>query len=693
MLRCGYVFSSCLVFSASALAIESIVETIGFEYAWVDGNDAAYRSRNDVGNDLIHTRLEFSLTEEFDSGLEFDFWADVDPADANYDLELGLSHYDWGELEFCYRKFSTLDYPVGAYLSETDEFYDWSGDALALDSELFSVSAKLLKGDLPEVTFKYTRKSRNGEKGSTIWSENNQTRPATGVKRGIVPAVLGIDETKDTIELGVEKDFSTFDVAMSYRFEELESTEKLYLDRSASDPDTNRKVTQSDSINTTSDFVKLGVSTRSLWENRVWLTLTSSFLDLSSDFSGNRIYGDAFEQPYSAEVGKREHDDSGYRDLVGNSEVDQFMTHANALIALNKNWKLLLSGRLKKISRNSFSDFVETGLGVIPRSGWNSIESSREGAGEDDYDEVQGQLELRYSKWDWCKFYLRTELSEGDGYVKERFVGGMIYPLEEESELQYARENDYARSLNRSILGGSFVLTKGLSLNARYVFTDQTNEYEPIFFESGVSSRMLYPNYISQHDKNGGKARISLNWRASPKLRFSTLLNQSNYNMDTTGIESDLVESGDYKDRSISQSVFWTVNARLQFSVLGYYTNYEMQTPANLVVGSVESIVPVVDADSIYLNFSGNYLFKNETYLGIRYSRLETDSYRDNSMISVPYGSLLEEDTIDVSYEVPVNENTKLNFGYYFQRSRDPAYSSYLDYDAHQLYMGMKKVF
>ncbi|MCH6257747.1 hypothetical protein MLD52_14405 [Puniceicoccaceae bacterium K14] len=683
---------SCIVLPVLGINVERVeVET---SFISIDGNEAAYYERNGSAEEPFTSRFGIEFTEEFDSGLEFKFDGDFELGTDENDIEIEFDHYDWGEFALTFRTFSTFDYPVGSYLSDTDELYEWSDNVMKMDTEYLSVSTKLLREGLPEVQFRYQRSSREGEKGSTIWTENNQSRPATGVRRGIVPSVIQVDETSDRLELGLTQAVGRLDFDLAYGHEETATNEIRYLDRAPSEEESNRKVAQTEVADSKADYARFKIDTKSLWQDRVRLSLASSYYDFSSDFSGSRIYGDAFDSPYSSEVGNRLVDDNGFVDLVGNSDLEKYLSNLNVLIRLNKYWRLLIAGQLSKVSSSSYSDFIETGITRISGSlDFEGLESNRDGASEDDYDELSGQLELRYSKWDPLKLYLRAEVSGGDGYIRENYYGNEVTPVVEDRELQIARENDYTRNERKVTLGGNWMIARGLFFSARCRLTEKKNQYDPILRESEVSSRMEYPNYLLQHEKTEVKGSASLNWKAHNSLRFSTLIGFSNYDLDTLGIESDFIESGTCSERNISQSVFWTLSSRCQINLLAYYSGYDFETPANLLEGSVESLVPAVDNSSWYTSISGNYVFKNETSLQLTLSSLDIDSYRDNSEVSTPYGSLLAERTVNIMYNLPLGEETDLNIGYVYEHSRDEAYADHLDYTANQVYLGYRKKF
>src|ERR1039457_3240404 len=89
--------------------------------------------------------------------------------DHNYKLGLGLNHDALGFVRFNFENFRTWYPGTGGDLPGDGTAFSLLGDALSLDRGLLSFEAGLTKKDIPQITFKYTHRYRDGDKTSTLW--------------------------------------------------------------------------------------------------------------------------------------------------------------------------------------------------------------------------------------------------------------------------------------------------------------------------------------------------------------------------------------------------------------------------------------------------------------------------------------------------------------------------------------------
>jgi len=137
----------------------------------------------------------------------------------DYKLALELRREKLGYVRFNYEQFRTWYNGNGGYYRPGDIWYPLPGsdEALGLDRGLFSFEAGLRLENAPEVTFRYTHRYREGQKGSTSWGLSN---PGLGTAtRGLNASFYDIDETADIFELDVKHTIKQTDVGVGLRYE------------------------------------------------------------------------------------------------------------------------------------------------------------------------------------------------------------------------------------------------------------------------------------------------------------------------------------------------------------------------------------------------------------------------------------------------------------------------------------------
>src|ERR1017187_7914362 len=115
--------------------------------------------------------------------------------DHDYSVGLGLVRDDLGFVRVHFENFRTWDSGGGGFLPSDGTAYSLPGDALELDRGQITFEAGLTKKGVPQITFKYSHRYRDGEKSTTLWgpvhdSSGNIYRP--------YPGINDLDEKSDT---------------------------------------------------------------------------------------------------------------------------------------------------------------------------------------------------------------------------------------------------------------------------------------------------------------------------------------------------------------------------------------------------------------------------------------------------------------------------------------------------------------
>ncbi len=670
-------------------AQESGSITLKIGYTDVDGNQDAYEARTNQEDGFVTAITNFTLKHEYDNGVTLNLEGLVDPyrEDASFDID--LVNLDWGQLTIHYDQFQTDYHSLGAYTPDSSQLYVNPDSLLSIDRRNLSISGTLDREDLPTIWFKYNRRERDGSKSSTHWSEQH---PSPLLGRGIVPSTLQTNETRDSIEIGIDQDIATTSIGASYRYEETSVDDNRYINRSPGNESTQRFVTQNDVSESKTNIARAYLDSSPDAAGKFRVTTAASYVDRETNFNGSRIYGDAFDAPYGSLNEVRRTGDTGFYDLTGLSDLYQFQANANLRFKPNNNWTLIGSTQLEKISKKTVASQEATDWArdttTFEFTGGESLVDSNS---QDDYDELTGRLEARYTGIKKVSLYARSEYTKGDGYIIEDSNSTRVLPNPDATEILVSRENDYKRESSKSTLGFRYYLKPGLTFGARYVYEDRTNEYTPIGETIINNTRLKYPNYVARHDRDGSRIRASLNWRPHAKLSLATLVQIQERDITTVSIEETSTESGTYESYTVSQSLTWSPTSKINVHASAAKSNNTLETPANLVVptfggATAQAIVPSSENQVWYATLTSNFRLSETKTLEINYAYLETGKRTDNFYVSVPYGQNLTEHIAGLVYHIKLSENKKLSLGYQFHDSVDAAFYGYADYTAHQVY-------
>ena len=141
----------------------------------------------------------------------------------DYLASIELSYRDVGYIKTGYRKFRTWYDGHGGYFPPNDLFFDLYDNDFAIDRGSIWVELGLRVPKWPEITFRYERQWRDGQKDSTIWGDTNLTGLTTNPARGIVPTFLNIDETRDIFTLDLKHTIGKTEVGVGGRYETQDS--------------------------------------------------------------------------------------------------------------------------------------------------------------------------------------------------------------------------------------------------------------------------------------------------------------------------------------------------------------------------------------------------------------------------------------------------------------------------------------
>jgi hypothetical protein len=582
----------------------------------------------------------------------------------DYKLRLEVVREKIGYLRFSYSEFRTWSNGDGGFDPPSNLWYP--GNALALDRGEISFEGGLTLENVPTVTFKYNRRTRDGEKSSTSWGIAHPD----GVTRGLSPSFYDINEHSDSFQLDVTHTIKKTDFGAGLRYDSGKLDDALKITQSPGEPAFQRKIT--DRQGTTYDMFNVHAYTETWLTNNLMVSSGFSFSDLNNDFSGSRIYGSDFDVGYAPNG----LNGFGYFGLNGGSRLHEYVANLNLFYKPSPNVTIIPSLRAQKEDWNASSAGFETlsDRGITPF----------EAASNRSLLDVRERLDLRYTGITNWVLYARADLTEGDGNLKE--MGGLL-PVNGIGIPPVERKTEDSRFFQKYSAGARWYPSRRVTVDAGGYYKLNAYDYDHSLDSTLNNGFDRYPAYLVMTDFETYDGSLRLTLRPWPKV---TLVSRYEFQLSTIHTKPDAisglgpVESSEMTSHILAQDISWTPWSRLSLQAGFNYVLSDTKSPASEVTRAI------LQAQNNYwtMNFSSSLVLDNKTDLNVSYFYYEADNY--NSALGVPYGAGAEEHGVTATLVRRIRQNLRWTLRYGFFNSRDIASGGHNSYDAHMVYSSMR---
>jgi hypothetical protein len=594
----------------------------------------------------------------------------------DYSVGLGLSRENLGFLRFNFENFRTWDSGNGGYVPSDGTAFSLPGDPLALDRGVFSFIAGLTKPDLPQITFKYMHRYREGAKSSTLWGpvhddSGNVYRP--------YPGISSLDETFDTFQLDLTHHYKkvNYGLGLSYELGDLNDKHKLtFWDGETSQ----QKVT--DRQGTSYDMLSVHAFAESWLKNNLFLSTGFLFANLDDSFSGSRIYGDDFDVVYSPAYPALSY---GYTDLNGGAHKNEYIFNVNLMALPTKYFTITPSVRMQVEDWTAHS----SGIG-------NLYDSSSSTSYQDDFTshssrdsiDVCERLDLRYTGVTNWVFSAGGQWTEGQGSLHQN--GGFTQvngigpnPVKfDTDETRFFQK--YFTSVRWYPVARASIDVGGYYKYNRYDYNN-TQDSTP----NDLSTGDAYPAFLVYQgfETLDGNARLTL--RLPKNI---TLVSRYEYQYSTISTRPDPASGLDQQDSSkmhtqiFGQNASWTPLNWLGLQAGFNYVVSETETPASDYTQSI------LNSQNNYwtVNFNSTLALDNKTDLNLGYFYYRADNGQGHIVDGLPLGSDAEEHSVTATLSRRITQNLRLNLKYAYTHYDDYASSGRFNYDAHLIYSSLQ---
>ena len=589
--------------------------------------------------------------------------------DHDYKIGLGVEREGLGFIRFNFENFRTWDSGNGGFSPVNGVAYPNSGDALALDRGQISLEAGYNKAGQPKVTFKYTHRYRDGEKGTTIWGPIHD--PKLSVFR-LFPGIYDIDEKSDAFQLDVAHHIKKVDVGLGVRFEtgEINNAYKRtsWAGESVQQKDTDRQ-------GTSYDMLSVHAFAESWIKPNQFLSAGFMFANLDDTFTGSRIYGDDFDVIYTPGLFPL-----GYYDLNGGSHKNEYVANLNWMWLPTKNFTITPSLRVQKEDWNANS----TGTGTLDNF---SPEAFNSNSSRDSLD-VRGRLDARYIGVTNWVFSASGEWTEGQGNLN---INGGLSQINHIGPDTVTNCMDDSRFFQKYALSARWYPIKQASVDVGGYY--KINQYDYANTQDStpndLSTGNAYPGFLVYQGFQtwDGNARLTLH-----PLSKITLVSRYEYQVSTIATRPDTasglgeVDSSQMHSHILGQNLSWTPLNWLCLQAGANYVISETKTPAS------DYTQAILNSQNNYwtVNFNAGFVLDDKTDLNVGYFYYRAADGQNAVVNGLPLGTDAEEHSINATLTRRLTKNLRLNLKYAFTHYEDFASAGNYNFNAHVIFSSLQ---
>jgi hypothetical protein len=646
--------------------------TTGIGGAFVSGDQTQFQERWGMRRGFIGGLQEFHY-ERFlgkKGMLELDGSAMYGGED--YSVKLRVADPDIGFVRGGFRQFRK-------WYDGSGGFYPATGARLSLHDEDFAVErgeiwieGGLTPPDGPMLTLKFSHEYRNGTKDSLIWGDSTQG----ATQRGMVPSFRTLDEKRNRIEADAKQAFGKSDVGLGLRVEFVDNNNGFYERRRPGEA-ANRFVTQRDIYE--SDLFNARAFTETRFNDAVMLTTGYSYMRLNTDVGGSRIYGGAFDAPYSGVYPGKQARDEGFVDLVGGSIIDQYVMNLALRVEPAEDWVLVPSVRAEKLDTTGSTQFTEntTGAGAgFPASSFLALNQRQRG-----YTTLTEALEARYSGLTNWLFYARGEWTQSEGYLRE---------LEQDltaGTIGVSRSTDSERFAQKYSLGMNWYPLRRLHFAAQFYHQQRQNNYNHLVDStSNVAGTDRYPAYLVENGFQTDDFNVRATWRPRPNLTSVTRYDFQISTLETFGGALAGIESAQTTAHIISQSLTWVPWSRLFLQGTFSYALDSTTTPSTALTGAAAGLVTDARNDYWQAGTALTFVVNDKTDFQANYFFYRANNFINNSGLSMPYGTSARDHAVNAGFTRNFSRALRGSLSYGYFAHSDETSGGLDNYDAHLVF-------
>lgn len=589
--------------------------SVGGHQSFLNGNEATFQERTRSRAGSAGGVEELVVARDGDrSALRLE--ARALPGDADYRFNAKWTFDEKLTLDAGYNRIRTFYDGLGGYFRPTAGAISLYDERLAVDRERLWLELGFKPADLPRLRLRYERLTRRGKKPTAARGDYGFTGGRGS--RGLVPAFLELDETRDIVTFDVSDEKPTHQWAAGARYERGRMDDARQVRRNPGEA-TSRAQTTNDG--TTSDlFAVHGYALRNVGEKLV-VSAGALASTIDTNLDGNRILGPDYDPVYDP-AGRRVAFDQGLLDLAGGTRLKQWVGNLNAVYQLTKRWSAHPSVRYEHLSADNMATYIATNVSnalvTVPQSLATHTESQENRLSE--------RFELRYTGDRAWTYAWRADWSQSRGDLTEvqRDVVVGVANID--------RASDYQRLSQKYAFSTNWYARPGLTFSGEYFYRLRMNDSVPTRDSTSPISADRYPAFITGQDFATHDFNVRVSWRPASTLTLVTRYDLQRTIVNTTDERLPEIQTGRTVAHIVSQSATWSPVPRLYVTAATNVTFDQMTVPDDLLVGK---------GDSNYVNTSllAGYAVSDRSDLTLDLAQFRARNFVDYSDLSMPNGA------------------------------------------------------
>ena len=587
----------------------------------------------------------------------------------DFSVRLEVVDPDRGFVRGGFREFRTWYDGSGGYFPRTGAAFSFYDEDLGVNRGGFWVEGGLTPPDGPMLTLRYAREFRKGTKDSLIWGDSTQG----GTTRGLVPSLRELNEIRNRIDADLKHTIGKSDVGLGLRLDLVENN-NAFKERRRPGEAADRYITQRDVFE--SDMLNVRAFTETRLNDRTLLTSGYSYTRLDTDIGGSRIYGGAFDVPYSTVYPGKQARDEGYVNLTGGSIMDQYVMNVSLRLEPAADWVVVTSLRAERLDTDGLSSFTENTTGTaagFPASSALMLNSRQNG-----FVNVTEAIEARFTGFTNWVLYARGEWSESDGYLRE---------LEQDltaGTTGVSRSTDSERFTQKYTVGANWYPLRRLHLSGQYYHKSRENDYFNITDSTPNNAGTdRYPAYIREHTFQTDDLNVRATWRPRPNVTSVTRYDFQVSSIETVGGSLGGIESAKTTAHIISQTLTWVPWSRLFLQGSFSYALDATTTPYGAITGAAAGLVSDARNDYWQASTAATFVLDDKTDFKASYFYYRANNFIDNSGVSMPYGTSAQDHSVSAALIRNFSKAVRGTLSYGYFAHRDETSSGRDSYGAH----------
>ena len=281
------------------------------------------------------------------------------PGNDEFRLHTRFDKNDTWYVDAGYESFRVWYDGSGGYFQPTNTSFRLFNEGLHLDRTALWLELGWAPEDRPYVKLRFQRNTREGEKGSTVLGDTNRT--GTFGSRNIVPTVLVLDETRDTITLDAGHETEKQDWKVGLRYDRSELNNARNTRRRPTEATADRTVSTRDE--TVTDMFSGHAYTERRFTEKFSMSTGGLVTTLDTNLDGSRIYAaSGFDGVFDPAYARRQVRDEGYYHLGGGSQLKQYVFNLNLVYLPAKHWMVRTSFRFEDLRLDNVAHYIETNI-------------------------------------------------------------------------------------------------------------------------------------------------------------------------------------------------------------------------------------------------------------------------------------------------------------------------------------------